>query len=121
MAKDETQAAPQPNSDYVLTPEQTQKIIQESRKTAVQEASEIVRYPGLKMLSRFSKILGIALAIVFIVVAIVLLIIGEGWDGKFLGFFGSLGLGMLYCLLGFFLGDFCQVLVDIEENTRVRK
>lgn len=103
-----------------LTKKQTQSIIDKNRKTMEQEVTEIVRYPGMKFVSRFSKIFGIVIAIVFLVVAIVMLFVAEGWDKLFF-FLGAIGLGIIYSIIGFFLGDFCQLLVDVEENTRGRK
>lgn len=101
-----------------LSETETKAIIEENHKTIQQEATEIVRYPGLKLLSKFMKTLGIALAIVSFVFALIMLFVGSGWDGKLLGFLGALGMGIIYLIIGLCIGDFCQVLVDIEENTR---
>ncbi len=102
-----------------LTKKQTQKIIDSNQKSIEQEVTEIVRYPGLKFVSRFCKIFGIVIAVVFFVVAIIMLFVQEGWD-KLFYFLGAIGLGIIYTIVGFFLGDFCQILVDMEENTRKR-
>jgi len=107
-------------SNKPLTKAQTQKIIEESKKTQAEEVAEIVRYPGLKIISRFAKIFGIVVAIVFVAIAIVMLFVADGWD-KLFYFFAALCFGVIFAVLAFFLGDFIQLWVDIEENVRKAK
>ena len=101
-----------------LTKEDAQDIVDAGTRTMKQEVTELVRYPGLKLVSRFARTFGLILAIVFLVLAIVALFVEEGAGAKFLGFFSHLGGAIVYFALGLFFGDFCQVFVDIEENTR---
>jgi len=103
-----------------LTKSQTQKIIEDNQKTQAQEVAEIVRYPGLKLISRFAKIFAIVVAIVFVAVAIVMLFVADGWE-KLFYFFAAICLGIIYAVLSFFIGDFIQLWVDIEEHTRKMK
>lgn len=103
-----------------LSREEAEFIVRDNKRTLKQEVTEVVRYPGIKLLSRFARIFGFVLALVFFIVAIISLFTGDGWGEKFMGFFTSIGASIVYFALGLFLGDMCQVLVDIEENTRNR-
>lgn len=95
------------------------ELLKEVVKTNRQEAVETLRYPGIKLVSRFAKMFGIILAIIFFVLAFVsLFIVDAGFLGKMLYFLQYLAASMLWFIAGFLVGDLLQVVVDIEENTR---
>ncbi len=109
--------APQPN-EREQEKEQIKAAIEDSKKTKQQEITEIVRYPALKMVIRFAKMAGIILLVFFWIVAIVQLFVAETWGEAIFYFFICFMFGILHFILGWFLGDYVQLQIDIEENTR---
>ncbi len=96
---------------------QVEKAINESRKTTEQELAEIVRYPALKFIIRFAKVMAITFAILFVIIAIVMFISGWFLEGL-VNFILFLSIGVVLSALTWCFGDFFQLLIDIEENGR---
>ncbi len=112
----ETVATPPQNEK-----EDIEKTMQEAQKTRTEEAAEIARYPGLKLVIQFAKVIGIILAVIFFLLAFIQLFVADGWGDKFIGFLACLGLALIFGAVGYSIGDFLQVFIDIEENTRKKK
>lgn len=111
---------PEPKKEG-LTQDQIQTITKDAQKSTHQEVTEIVRYPGLKLVSKFSKMAAIGILAFFILLAFLELFIAEGWGDKIFLFFSCLVLALFFWMIFYLLGDFFQILVDIEENTRKRR
>ncbi len=107
--------------DKGLTQEEVADIAKAAEKSEKEQVNEMIRYPGLKVVSHFSKTVGVILLAVFVILAFVQLFAAEGAGQKILYFFGCLVMGGLLWLFGYLLGDFFQILIDIEENTRKSK
>lgn len=97
-------------------------LLKEVVKSSRQEAVETLKYPGIKLVSRFAKIIGIILFVTYFFLAIVALFVtGGGFLGTMLYFLQYVSIAFIWLVLGFLIGDLLQVLVDIEENTRGKK
>ncbi len=95
------------------------ELLKEVVKSNRQEAVETLRYPGIKLVSRFARTVGVIFFIIYFVLAIMALFTSDGgFFGAMLYFLQYLGASFLWLVLGFLVGDLLQVLVDIEENTR---
>ncbi len=95
-----------------------EQAVIDSKKTAAQEMAEIVRYPALKLIIRFAKILAITFGVIFAIIAIVSLFTGDSiWEG-IVNFVVLLCLGVVFFALTWAVGDVSQLMIDIEENTR---
>lgn len=94
----------------------------DSKKTQAQQVAEMVRYPALKIICSWAKMTAIIVGVLFIVLAIISLFIGIFGEAGFLGglinFVLLLCIGMFFGVICFAMGDFSQLMIDIEENTR---
>ena len=95
-----------------------EQAIKEARKTEAEEMSEIAKYPALKLIIRFAKVLAITFAVIFVVIAIIALFTSDSWWGGIVNFVFLLCLGIAFFALTWCFGDFFQLLIDIEENTK---
>ena len=68
----------------------SKELLGEVVKTNRQEVVETLRYPGIKLVSRFAKMFGVIFAIIFFILAFVSLFVGEG------GFLGKMLLFLQY-------------------------
>ncbi len=108
-------------TDDKLSKEEVQDIVDSAQKSERQEVGEMARYPGLKLVIRFAKLIGIILAVIFLVLAFLQLFVAEGLGGKIIGFFACLGLALIFGAVGYSIGDLLQLFIDIEENTRKKE
>ena len=104
--------------EKALSRKETQKIIKGARKSQRQEIEELVRYPALKFVIQFAKIFGIILLAICWVIAVVQLFIADGFGEALFYFFLLFTLGIIYFIVGWCMGDYMQLQIDIEENTR---
>ncbi len=116
-SEEKKETTPEVKKEESPRKEEIKQAILEAEKTPQQELNEAVRYPGLKLVSRFAKVFGIVLLVLFWIIAIVQLFVAEGWD-KLVFFLLCIALGIIWGILGFCFGDFMQIFIDIEENTR---
>lgn len=105
--EDQAQSVPAVSEDKVL--------LQETMK---QKTVETIKYPGIQLVSKFARFIGILLFITYFVLAIFGVIGIEGFLSKMFHFLQYVGTGFIFLVLGFMIGDVLQVLVDIEKNTR---
>ncbi len=93
----------------------SKELLNDVVKDPKQGMVETLKYPGIKLVSRFARFVGIVLFLMYFVMAFV-----GVFSGGIYYFLQSLAIGFVILVIGFLLGDLLQVLVDIEKNTNIR-
>ncbi len=97
------------------------ELLKEVVKSSHQEAVETLKYPGIKLVSRFSRFIGIIFFVIYLVLGLLSPFQTDGFLAVTFLFLQFLATGFMWLVFGFLIGDLLQVLVDIEENTRDKK